>query len=199
MIELRIFEKKKTFVKTNGDEVVDLTRRSVTFAGVLGNQGRGYIVEDGVEMRGDLISSAIYQTVNMLCLLFKYNGISNPFSINVGDVLKAPDSSTLSSMLTDPYKINGSDDNWKTSTRKSKKSTDIKPKTKQDSKRIEFLQKTSVGQVAPPNVAKDNSVKVVNGKIVFGTDVTSIKKGDCPDPISRTKLQAALTKNKISN
>jgi hypothetical protein len=39
---------------------------------------------------------------------------------------------------------------------------------------------------------------VVNGKIVFGTDVTSIKKEDCPDPISRTKLQATLLKNKIS-
>jgi hypothetical protein len=63
--------------------------------------------------------------------------------------------------------------------------------------RLDYLQKNSNATVAPPNIAKDTSVKVVNGKIVFGADVTSVKKEDCPDPISRTKLQAALVKNKI--
>jgi hypothetical protein len=198
MLSLSIFQNKKRFTKTNGDEVDDLTRRSVTFRGVLVGQGKLYNVEEGVQMRGDLISKIFYQTTNFLCILLKYNGISNPFSINVNDLIRVPDGEVLSGMLTNPVDINGSNNNWQTSTRKKKRTAFIQPKTKQDKNRLDYLQKTAGAVVAPTNIAKDTSVKVVNGKIVFGTDVTSIKKEDCPDPISRTKLQATLLKNKIS-
>ena len=197
MIDLRVLQKKKDFTKTNGDVVNDLTRRSVSFRGTLTNQGQTYVVEDGVQMRADLVSKVFYQTVSMLCLLLKYNGISNPFALAVDDVIKVPDGEVLSGMLTNPEDINGSNDNWKTSTRKKKRTQFIQPKTKQDANRLNYLQAIAGTTVAPPNVAKDESVKVVNGKIIFGADVTSIKKEDCPDPISRTKLQAQLLKNKI--
>ena len=62
MIDLSIFTKKKSFTKTNGDTVVDLTRRSVSFLGVTVNQGKRYVVEEGIQMRGDLISKVFYQT-----------------------------------------------------------------------------------------------------------------------------------------
>jgi hypothetical protein len=52
--------------------------------------------------------------------------------------------------------------------------------------------------VAPTTAAKDTSVTIKNGKVVFGSGVTSIKKEDCPDPISRTKLLSTLLKNKIT-
>jgi len=198
MLDLKILQQKKDFTKTNGDTVNDLTRRSISFRGILVNQGRTYSVEEGIQMRGDLISKIFYQTSSFLCILLKYNGISNPFALAVGDLIKIPDGAVLSGMLTEPSQINGSNDNWLTSTRKKKRAAFIQPKTKQDKNRLDYLQKVSGTQVAPPNIAKDESVKVVNGKIVFGTDVTSIKKEDCPDPISRTKLQAQLLKNKIA-
>jgi hypothetical protein len=198
MLSLSIFQNKKRFTKTNGDEVDDLTRRSITFRGVLVGQGKLYNVEEGVQMRSDLISKIFYQTTSFLCVLLKYNGIANPFSIDINDLIRVPDGEVLSGMLTNPVDINGSNDNWKTSTRKKKRTAFIQPKTNQDKARLDYLQKTAGTVVAPTNIAKDTSVKVVNGKIVFGTDVTSIKKDDCPDPISRTKLQATLLKNKIS-
>jgi hypothetical protein len=108
-----------------------------------------------------------------------------------------PDGEVISSLLTTPVDINGSNENWVNSTRKKKRTQFIQPKTRQDANRLNYLQSVSGTTVAPPNVAKDESVKVVNGKIVFGADVTSIKKEDCPDPISRTKLQAQLLRNKI--
>jgi hypothetical protein len=197
MIELEILQIKKLFKKTNGDEVIDLTRRSVSFNGVREGQGRTYVVEEEAVMRGDLIAKIAYQTRSFLCLLLKYNLISNPFSIDLNDTLKIPDSTVLSSLKKEAVNINGSNENWTTSTRKKKKVSFITPKTKQDKNRLDYLQQVSGTQVVPPNVAKDTSVKVVGGKIVFGTDVTSVKKEDCPDPISRTKLQAALLKNKI--
>ena len=197
MIDLKILNNKVNFTKTNGDVVLDLTRRSVSFNGVLVNQGRLIKIDDGLQMRGDLISKILYQTTSFLCILFKYNGISNPFSIDVDDLIKAPDGEVLSSMLTTPDKINGSNNNWESSTRKKKRAAIISPKTRQDQTRIDYLQQNSNTVVAPPNIAKDSSVKIMNGKIIFGADVTSVKKDDCPDPISRTKLQAALIKNKI--
>lgn len=197
MLDLRVLQKKKDFTKTNGDVVNDLTRRSVSFNGTLTGQGQAYIVEDGIQMRPDLISKVFYQTVSLLCVLLKYNGISNPFALAVDDLIRVPDGEVLSGMLTDPANINGSNENWMNSTRKKKRSQFINPKTKQDVNRLNYLQSIAGTTVAPPNIAKDESVKVVNGKIVFGADVTSVKKEDCPDPISRTKLQAQLLKNKI--
>jgi len=198
MIELAILGKKTSFTKTNGDTVDDLTRRSVSFKGVTVDQGKTYIVEDGLQMRGDLISKMYYQTSSFLCLLLKYNGISNPFALDVNDIIKLPDGSVLSGMLSNPDKINGSDNNWKNSTRKKKKPQFIKPKTKQDQSRLDYLTNKYGTAVAPTTVAKDESVKIANGKVVFGAGVTSIKKEDCPDPISRTKLLATLLKNKIN-
>lgn len=198
MLILRTLQAKRNFTKVNGDTVVDLIRGVISFLGVKVNQGRTYVVEDGVEMRPDLISKVFYQTTSSMCLLLKYNGISNPFSVNVGDLFKVPDDDVLNQLIKNPEDINGTADNWMNSTRKKKKQFIVKPKTKQDKARLDYLQQNAAANtIAPPNVAKDTSVKVVNGKIVFGTDVTSIKKNDCPDPISRTKLQAALLKNKI--
>ena len=198
MIELAILGKKIGFTKTNGDSVVDLTRRSVSFRGVTVNQGKMYVVEDGLQMRGDLISKIFYQTSSFLCVLLKYNGISNPFAIDVNDIIKLPDGSVLSAMLTNPDKLNGSDNNWITSTRKKKKPQFINPATKQDQNRLAYLTTKYGAVVAPTTAAKDTSVTIKNGKVVFGSGVTSIKKEDCPDPISRTKLLSTLLKNKIN-
>jgi hypothetical protein len=162
------------------------------------NQGQYYQVEEGLQMRGDLISKAFYQSNSLMCLLLKFNSISNPFSLDLNDLIVVPDAKNLNLILVEPDKINGTDDNWQNSTRKKKRASVIQPKTKQDQNRLNFLQSTANSQVAPTNIAKDTSVKVVNGKIVFGADVTSVKKEDCPDPISRTKLLATLLKNKIS-
>ena len=118
--------------------------------------------------------------------------------MNVNDILLIPDGGVLSAMLADPDDINGSNDNWQTSTRKKKKAAVIQPSTNQDKKRLSYLADKYGQVVAPVTVAKDDSVKVVNGKIVFGTDVSSIKKEDCPDPISRTRLIASLVKNKTN-
>ena len=197
MISLSALDKKKSFIKVNGDTVVDLIRRSVSFIGQRVGQGAAYIVEEGLQMRADLISKYFYQTSAYTCVLLKYNGISNPFAIDVRDFIRVPDESVISSILSDPFDINGMPDNWTTSTRKKKRTSSIKPSTKVDQKRVEYLSKNIQAQVVPTNIAKDTSVKIANGKIVFGADVVSVRKEDCPDPISRTKLQAALLKNKL--
>ena len=134
-------------------------------------------------------------------LLLKYNGYSNPFALDVNDILRIPPVSVLSN-FGEPGTL------LEIGKPRKKKATSLfQPTTKKDKARLNFLiKKAGVGTAAgvgaapiPPNIASANGVTISNGKIIFGTDVTNIKKEDCPEPISRTKLKESLLKNKINN
>jgi len=187
MLSLSIINAKKFFEKASAT-VVDLTRRSVSFLGVDKIAGEFYVVEKDIEMRPDLIANSFLGSISYTCLMLKYNGISNPFSIAEGQILRIPTGEGLDKMLVEPTDI--------TANRVKNTPDIVKPKTVQDAKRLDYL-KNKGALAIPPNVALDDSVKVVNGRIIFGADVTSIKKEDCPDPISRAKLKETLLKNKI--
>jgi hypothetical protein len=146
-------------------------------------------------MRADLIANYYYQDSSNCDLLLKYNGYSNPFAIDINDVIRIPETATLSS-YGEPGSLLEIG-----KPRKKKATTVFQPTTKQDKRRLAFLiKKAGVGTAPiPPNIAITNGVTISNGKIIFGTDVTNIKKEDCPEPISRTKLKESLLKNKINN
>ena len=187
MLSIDVLDAKKFFVKA-GQTIIDLTRKSVSFLGVDKQAGQIYFVEPEVEMRPDLVAHSFLGSILYTGVLLKYNGISNPFSLEQGQLIRIPNSEDLEKFLVDPDNILAN---------RSRKAVDIvKPKTAQDTKRIEYLRNRGALAV-PPAVALDESVRVVNGRIVFGSDVTSIKKEDCPDPISRARLKETLLKNKI--
>ena len=242
MLELKTLFNKGSFTKPNGDVVVDLIRRAVSFIGIRANSGKAYIVSEETAMRADLISNYFYQNSSYADLLLKYNGYSNPFSLDVGDVIRIPSAENLLK-----YGGNGKPKEIElVASRKKPANLVLAPKTRKDLKRLEYLlkkgnstdanlAKLSVllengnvanvgGQLAailqggnfaglgpltssyqadasvpvPPNVALENGVKLANGKIVFGNDVTNVKKEDCPEPISRAKLKETLIKNKLA-
>ena len=193
MLALKIFENKNLFTKPNGDTVVDLIRRAVSFINIRSNFGKRYVVTEDDVMRPDLIAYYFYQDSSFVDLLLKYNGYSNPFALNVGDIIRIPDSSTLTQFGTKPTLSDLG------ASRKKKSNIVIAPKTKKDKARVDFLlNKQNAVPPVPPNVALDSGVKVTNGRIVFGADVTNVKKQDCPDPISRTKLKETLIKNRLA-
>lgn len=240
MLNLKTLSNKQYFTKPNGDVVVDLIRRAVSFLGVRLNTGKAYVVSEETAMRPDLISNYFYQDQSYADLLLKYNGYSNPFSINVGDILRIPSAEDLAKF--------GSVGNLSglTGTRKKYTNLVLAPKTRKDKARLAYLLQrgnavnanlaklemllksgnftgfngqlstilqggnfsgtgplTSAYQAAnsapvPPNVALDSGVKLANGKIIFGSDVTNVKKEDCPEPVSRAKLKETLIKNKLA-
>ena len=195
MLNLRILLNKESITKLNGEVVVDLIRRSVSFLGIKLNSGMKYLVTEDTAMRSDLIARAYYQDSSIFDLLLKYNGYSNPFAIDVNDVIRIPEVLQLSN-FGKPGKL------LEIGKPRKKKSTKVfQPTTKKDKARLDFLiKKAGVGAAPiPPNIAINNGVTISNGKLIFGTDVTNIKKEDCPDPISRTKLKESLLKNKINN
>ena len=181
MLRLKLLYSKPFFKRKCGDTVVDLTRRSVSFVDVRSNAGQPYLVKEDFIMRPDLIANQFYGSSDKVDLLLKYNGYSNPFSVGLDAFFSIPPDLKLDQP------------------RKKKANVKFEPKTKKDKRRLDFLTRKG-GATAPPvapNVALDKGVKVQNGQIVFGSDVTSVKKEDCPEPISRTKLIQSLIQNKI--
>ena len=208
MIQLRTLANKLAFTKPNGDVVLDLVRRAVSFLNIQSAVGQYYRVDEETVMRPDLISNYFYGSSNYLDLLLKYNGYSNPFAVDINDIFRIPDSDILNKFGAQPNlsELGAS--------RKKRANVVFAPKSKKDQKRVEYLLKRANAGAGglgagglgagglgappvPPNVALDNGVKITNGQIVFGSDVTNVKKEDCPDPISRTKLKETLLKNRI--
>lgn len=58
-----------------------------------------YKVPDSMKMRIDLISLAAYGSDEYSDILLKYNGISNPFTINTNDILLIPTLDTIENDL----------------------------------------------------------------------------------------------------
>jgi hypothetical protein len=147
-------------------------------------------------MRADLIAVAIYGDQNMADLLLKYNAISNPFSLEKGTILFTPNREDLVNMVKFPTEIadiglRGID---------KRENLFLNPKNNKDKDRIEQLKEDSnVGELLPPNVnAKgDKNIKIKDGKLIFGEDVTSVNKENCPETLSRANLKRALIKNNL--
>ena len=191
MLITRLLRLKNFFTKPNGDKVVDLISSSFSFERDRGVVEGAIIVQKEEVMRPDLVSVRIYGDQQYYEALLKYNGISNPFSIDYNDLLVAPSFSSLEKMLTTPKQVIDKGAQQKDPVEDKL----LNPKTVKDKKRLEAL-RDNVKEVVPPNVntTGNKNVKVRDGKVIFGEDVTQINKDNCPVPISRARLIQQLTK-----
>lgn len=191
MLISKLLRVKRVIQNSFGDNIVDLISSTFSFdkAGTLSD---GFIVvKEDEAMRPDLVANRIYADQRNYELLLKYNGISNPFSLDVNEILLAPPFRSLEQMIVAPTiivekgieKLNTNQDAL------------IQPKTVKDKNRIDSL-KGNVKEVVPPNVnlTGNRNVKVKDGRVIFGEDVTQVNKDNCPIPISRARLIQQLTK-----
>lgn len=91
-------------ITINGVRLLDLQERSIDYK--LYNQSRPLViatieVTDVAEMRIDVLSEYFYKTPNYGEFILKFNGISNPFSIEVGDILFIPELISFTGTLVD--------------------------------------------------------------------------------------------------
>ena len=197
MINLKTLLNKYSVTKEDGDVLPDITRSSVdpdALERVAAN--RSLLVDSFSVMRPDLVSHNYYGSHDYMDVMLKYNGVSNPFSLYEGQLLFLPDLSELQKIIKEPLPIKDISDVEIDEV----ESIFVNPKTTQDEKRLEMLKKQNKGkEVLPSNVTRkgDKNVKIKDGKIVFGEDVTSVNKDDCPEPISRANLKKALIKNNL--
>ena len=195
MLNLKLLKRKRFFTKENGDQIIDLASSTLN-SSKLNSTGASYIIvkEDEV-MRPDLVCNRVYGDQNRLDALLKFNGISNPFSIDFGDFLIGLPFSSMDSLYKQPDVIS------EKGIQKADTTENLfnNPKTDKDRARLDDLKKKANAAILPPNVNQPGSknVKVKDGRVIFGEDVTSINSKNCPVPISRTRLQEALIKNKL--
>lgn len=193
MLISKLLGKKRIFKRARRD-MTDIISSTFKFPANIPGGGGAILVSEFENMRPDLIADRIYGSISKWDVLLKYNGISNPFSIQAGDILYGPAGPVLDSMYVNPRTIPERGEREETQA-----SPFLDPKTKKDKDRLDNLKKKA-GVVLPPNINApgDKNVKIENGRVVFGEDVTGVNKKNCPTPISRTRLQAALLKDKLS-
>lgn len=189
--------RRKSEIEKDGEKIIDLTESSFKFTGPQLITGTVLITEE-LEMRSDLVSKHVLGNQDKLDYLLKFNGISNPFTLEKGQILLLIDEESMKLSRSTP----GATDADKGDIRK--RFFDPARLSQKDKKRLDFIKKkaetlpNASAQVLPPNFAEPGAqeMKVVNGKVIFGSDVV-VNKDHCPVPASRARVKAKLLENKI--
>jgi hypothetical protein len=129
-----------------------------------------HIVTEDQVGRIDLISLRYYRSANYCDYILKWNGISNPFSIKLGDVINIPNHREALQSVKEIKILNTTNE---PSIRDQ--FVDTKRLPVKDAKRIEYLQRKAAQkpngakQILPPNILKegDTNIKIGNGQIVI--------------------------------
>lgn len=175
---LNSLDKKPSFVRPDGIEIKDIT--APMFDLNIKNYVRYnvYRVPKEFEMRPDLISGAVYNNTLYAELILKYNGISNPFSIQAGDYILIPALESIQSMISKPK---GADSDDAKLIRNTYKYIDPLKVPKADTS---FINRQIVGGAEdgalPPNISKEGESQITyrNGRVYFGQSVdTCLQNG----------------------
>jgi len=87
---LNSIDRKPLFQKPDGTVIRDLTQTMFDFQTDNFVSFSVYRVPSDYQMRSDLISQAMYNNIINTEYVLKYNGISNPFTIDQGDIIVIP-------------------------------------------------------------------------------------------------------------
>lgn len=185
MLEIDILQNKGTKI-INGEEILDLVSQSVNTEVSIGYSRLIMTTEEHV-MRPDLVSAMYCGNQNNMGTLLKVNSISNPFSLDVGEVFFIPDSETVNRLprknTTEVQSEN------RTSFRKQlqERISKVSEQRKEYLNSVEISESTQIP--LPPNVAQEGSeqFKVENGKLIFGSDI-----GVCRTKIQQNKSVATI-------
>lgn len=194
-------------IEINGEKLIDFTdqifshRKSIGF-----NHNGTFIIASEFEGKPNLVSYALYTDQNVADMMMFYSEISNPFSISSDMIVMMPNISDV----VDAINSQTSEIKKK---KKNKSQIEFAKKINiQDKKRImelikqnnpisEFLQNTAnindagintrTGEVLTfddymksPNMTTSDQLKIVDGKVILGANITSKK---CSSNITSTQ------------
>lgn len=174
---LNSIDKKPLFKKPDGNVVRDLTQSIFDFKTRNDVVLNAFKVSRDYLMRPDLISQVVYNSTLYTEFILKYNGISNPFTIDEGDVIIIPN---LESAKQNTKTVVGTEgDDPATNLRNSYRYIDPAKVPKKDKKIDKFEnrnlgKKTKISEGAlPPNIADEGVSQIVqrNGRVYFGESI----------------------------
>ena len=182
---------KKPINMVNNQQIVDLTVSSIS------SETSGFVSFSNVavcpyefEMRPDLFSRVYTGEQNNMGLLLKLNAISNPFSLQVEDVLLIPSISSMNSLLAENQpNATAAIDRQTFRQKLSDRISKISPE------RQNYLAARNVSTNTtplPPNIAgpDDQQFQVKDGKLIFGGNIGKLRTA-----ISTNKASTAIKAN----
>lgn len=174
---LQTIDRKPLYKKKDGNIVRDLTRSMFDFRANNYTSYNVFKVSRDYVMRPDLISQVVYNNTLYAEYILKYNGISNPFTIDEGDLILIPD---LESAKKNTKTVEGSgvDGDPSKRLRDSYKYIDPTkiPKRDEDLARFsdrKLTKKTIPEGALPPNIADEGTSQIIerNGRVYFGEGI----------------------------
>lgn len=159
-------ENKPLFKKENGDEVRDLTVGAFQMSTTVSSDYKMYKIPSSMVMRPDLISNSAYGTTEYTEMVMKYNSISNPFSIDVDDIIVIPNRNNILDIVAPTKEV---DENLLVG--RSYKYIDPTkfPKMHETIKEFDNRDMT----VLPPNISDIGEEQIThrNGRVYFGENI----------------------------
>ena len=174
---------KKALIDKNGEQIIDITSQSMQYIDDDPTIVDQFYVGDDLMMRPDLLSYLAYNSDDYFDYILKFNGISNPFAIDVGDFILAPDLQFMELSLKDPIQENLGQDIRDQYINPSKKGT-VDPNRLEFDQALQNLRKNSekinfAKYPLPPNLSapgdKEGTVSKDNTSVILGNDVTKSK------------------------
>ena len=192
-------DNKDFFTKPNGDIIIDFTNQRFN-PNPNGNIYDIMVTTFDFVMRPDLIAKSIYRDITSADLVMKQNSISNPFSIDEGDVFYIQEKSNIERQFSLAIKSEQRDI-VRNQYIDPSKATEIDGNLK----RFEDRNKPKKGKrkdapALPPNFANfgDKEIKLRGGKIIFGEDITANKEVCNDEPLSKSELLKRLAINRLN-
>jgi len=166
-------------LQTKNIGIWDLTRSSINYTGV-NVQIKSYkIVPDDYVMRPDRFAFSAYGDLAYTGTFLKFNGISNPFAMNSGDLVVFPLQAGLDAALDAKSKLISKGSGAENPNSKFRKSQEQRRFKTSDSRK-KFLEmrnkaKNTPTQVLPSNILQDGERQTVrtNAVIALGPDVSN--------------------------
>lgn len=187
MLTIDIINDKPFFTNADtGERFLDLLTPSWVARSVNYSIKAIAFVTDETKMRPDLVSMQYMGDASRLGTLLKLNNISNPLSVDYGEVLLVPGDQ----MVTDLFQSGKAVSSQRQKARSFRK--ELQDKISQVSKdRLEYLNAKNVSNLAevplPPNLLQEGEqqILVTEGRLIFGPDI-----GQCR---SRSKKNVSVT------
>lgn len=184
-------DNKPLYTKIDGQIVRDLTQSMLDSTVTPGLSYTAFKVPNDYVMRPDLISKSTYNTTQYAEIILKFNGISNPFSIDKGDLILVPNLDGAKEKIIKTESGHKSD---LAKIRNSYKYIDpAKIPNKSDSLK-DYDNRQIKTALLPPNIAEEGTTQIIqrNGRVYFGESVaTCVQNG-----ISSAEFLSLAIKNK---
>lgn len=162
-------DNKPIITRNDGTKMVDLTKSMFDFNDSTYVPLFMYKVPKDYNMRPDLISQEAYGTTEHAELILKYNGYSNPYSIQENDVIVIPNLTEVKNKIKDTKAIDGEAEKI----RNAYKYIDPTKVPVKDDKLKKFEERSLEG-LLPPNIAQEGEQQITirSGRVYFGENIS---------------------------